>query len=169
MSALETPEVEYLDGVGQARNGFGWNHGIVHAAMMMTLRDCAEYGYGGGSWTFRIGKVDGTTDVLIADAAFVSYERMEPLTEEDREEPPFAPDVAIEVREKDEDGARRERKISRYLATGSVLVLDVDPTTRTIRAHARDGITTYAKGEVFAHDTVAWLRFDVADVFADLD
>jgi len=61
------------------------------------------------------------------------------------------------------------KKIARYLATGSALVLDVDPKTRRIVAHAADGIREYARGEHFDHPTLPWLRFEVDTIFADLD
>lgn len=55
------------------------------------------------------------------------------------------------------------------MATGTVLVLDVDPRTRTIIAHAHDGIREYVRAAQFRHDAVPWLVFERDEVFADLD
>lgn len=86
-----------------------------------------------------------------------------------REEPPFSPDIAVEVWSPTNDRHYLDQKIARYLATGAVLVLDVDPYARTIVAHDSSAVRTYIIGETFAHPAVPWLRFDVAEAFADLD
>jgi hypothetical protein len=55
------------------------------------------------------------------------------------------------------------------LATGAILVLDVDPYARSIVAHDPSEVHAYKTGESFEHPAVPWLRFDVAEAFADLD
>lgn len=62
-----------------------------------------------------------------------------------------------------------KRKIERYLATGAVLVLDVDPATRTIRAHSSGGVAEYGPSNPFEHPAAPWLRFGVDAIFSDLD
>jgi len=57
------------------------------------------------------------------------------------------------------------RKIERYSATGSVLVLDVDPQRRRIIAHTTSGPRTYESGETFETPVVPWLRFSVESIF----
>jgi Uma2 family endonuclease len=107
--------------------------------------------------------------VFVPDVAFVSRERLKTLRGVDLEEPPFSPDIAVEVRSPDDNLSYLADKIARYLATGSILVLDVDPKTRTIHAHASSGIRTFSAEDRFAHDAVHWLQFDVSEIFAELD
>jgi Uma2 family endonuclease len=91
------------------------------------------------------------------------------LSAVDREEPPFSPDIAVEIWSPTNDRRYLDMKIARYLATGALLVLDVDPYARTIVAHDGSGIRTYKTGELFEHSALPWLRFEVAEAFADLD
>jgi hypothetical protein len=48
-------------------------------------------------------------------------------------------------------------------------VLDVDPKTRIIYAHASDGVRTFRLGDRFKHPAIEWLEFPVNAVFAELD
>ncbi|HMF28997.1 MAG TPA: Uma2 family endonuclease, partial [Candidatus Cybelea sp.] len=96
-------------------------------------------------------------------------ERLRALSVVEREEPPFSPDIAVEVWSPTNDRRYLDLKIERYLATGAILVLDVNPYARTIVAHDASAIRTYQSGERFEHPAMPWLRFDVAEAFADLD
>ncbi len=60
-------------------------------------------------------------------------------------------------------------KIARYLRTGAVLVLDVDPVKRVVCAHSAAGVHTFAEGDRFPHQAAPWLSFDVAEFFGDID
>jgi len=107
--------------------------------------------------------------LLVPDLAYVSMKRLRALSPSDREQPPFAPDIAIEVRSPSfREGFARE-KICRYLGTGAILVLDVNPAERVIVAYTRAGETHYAAGTKFQHAAAPWLTFDMDELFADLD
>ena len=105
------------------------------------------------------------------DVAYVSYDRLRPLTDEQAEEPPFAPDVAAEVRSPSHRRGLAAKKVRQYLAHGGVLVLDVDPYARAIRAHARDaaGPASYRLGERFNSESLPWLQSDVDELFVNID
>ena len=90
------------------------------------------------------------------------------IEKKQRDQPPVAPDIAVEVWSPTNDRAFLDRKIAKCLATGSLLVLDVDPRARTIVAHAADGVRTFDHGERFEHAAVPWLAFDVAEAFKGL-
>ena len=60
-------------------------------------------------------------------------------------------------------------KVGRYLATGSLLVLDVDPKTRSIVAHTAEGVRQYSQRERFSYRGLPWLTFECSAVFANLD
>lgn len=86
-----------------------------------------------------------------------------------RRQPPFAPDIAAEVRSTSNDAEYRERKFQRYLACGAVLVLDVDPEARSIVAIAPEGRRIYRSGARFKHPATPWLDFDVDEAFAGIE
>ncbi len=166
----DLPEIEYLDGVGYAKTSPKLAHFLVQGALVEILRrNGRAYGYVGAELRCRVGAVDGTSTQLVPDVAFISRGRLLELDGVERSEPPFAPDIAIEVGSPSDRPGLRASKIARYLATGSVLVLDVDPATYTIAAHAIDGMRMFVAGERFEHATAPWLMFDVAYVFEDLE
>ncbi|HVS45732.1 MAG TPA: Uma2 family endonuclease [Verrucomicrobiae bacterium] len=106
---------------------------------------------------------------FVPDVAFVSREQRDSLSREERQEPPFAPLIVVEVRSPSDRIVLRAAKIERYLATGSVLVLDVDPEKRTIAAHSADGVSNFSESQLFRRRVAPWLVFAVKYVFADLD
>ena len=133
------------------------------------LADCAQNrGLVVTEVRFNIGAGSGRKTEFLPDVAFISKERLSSLSDEALQEPPFSPDVAIEIRSPSDNLRYLRNKIQRYLATGSVLVLDVDPETRVIHAHTRDSIQTFEATDAFAQSAVPWLRFDLKALFAVL-
>lgn len=161
---------ERLDGIEYPKMSPRTAHAWVQGAFLYLLRGQGRgFGKVGGEWKFRVGHIDGTDSWLLPDVAWVCNERMAPLRGEDREEPPFAPDIAVEVRSPSERRGLRERKIARYLATGSTLVLDVDPQKRTVRAVDAAGERTLTEADRLVHPAFPWLAIDVREVFEELD
>ena len=161
---------ETLDGVRYAKVSPRRTHAIVQLSMATVFRRLANgMGDVGLEWEFRVEDVDGTNSILQPDVSYASHDRLRALPREEREIPPFSPDIAVEVRSPSSRPGLRDRKTVRYLATGAILVLDVDPAKRVITAHARDGVRTYANGERFEHPAAPWLVFDVREAFVDLD
>lgn len=161
---------ERLDGVVYPKVSPRTKHAWVQGMLLVLLRaQGRDYGKVGPEWKFRVGRVDGTDSWLLPDVAFVTNERLRPLVGGDREEPPFAPDIAVEVRSPSERRSLRERKITRYLATGSLLVLDVDPQARTVRAIDAASDRTFTEGDRVTHPAFPWLALDVREAFVDLD
>ena len=167
---VDSPEVEYLDGQPCAKVSPKVTHGVVQGAMYRLLyRDCGRHGRVGTEIDFHVGRVDGSDSTFVPDVAYVARERLATLDPRDREEPPFAPDIAVEVWSPSNDRRYLDRKISKYLATGAIVVLDVDPYARTIVAHDASSVRTYGRDDTFTHPGVSWLRFEVREAFADLD
>ncbi len=54
-----------------------------------------------------------------------------PLTDEERQTPPFAPDIVAEIRAPEDRDANVDRKRELYLGHGSTIVWDVDPPSRS--------------------------------------
>lgn len=162
----DPPEVEFLDGRPYPKVSPKRTHALVQAACIRVLDRCASaIGEYGPEWRFGIGAVDRTDTEFVPDVAFVSFEQLDRLSDEDAEEPPCAPDLAIEIRSPSSRATYIRLKIERYLQTGTTMVLDIDPEHRTIRACTNEGTRTYSQHERFQHAALPWLIFDVADVF----
>ncbi len=171
MLLQDKPYIEYLDGEAYPKAmSPKARHSIVQGAAFIILRRCsAGIGIAGTEWDFRLGVVDGTQTMFVPDVAVLMLERLRSLPESEREQPPFAPDVAVEVRSPSYRPAFAAEKIVRYLRTGAVLVLDVDPVRRVVAAHSASGVRTFAESDRFMHEATPWLAFDVAELFNDLD
>ena len=141
-------------------------HSLVQGKLMRLIDDWgSERGPVGPEWRFRLD--EGTT--LVPDVAFIAQERFDGLEGEDREMPPFAPDLAVEVRSPRDRKANVARKTELYLMRGATVVLNVDPKRRTILMSTRDGERTYVEGDVLTHAAFPGLSIRVSDVFAPLD
>ncbi len=167
----DKPEIEYLDGRSYPKVSPKLSHGLVQAAMARAISACAgAQGFVVSEVRFDPGAIVGAKKTeFVPDVAFLSRERRQALQGKGREKPPLSPELAVEVRSPSDDVRYLAKKISCYLATGSVLVLDVDPKTRRIIAHAAGGMREYMAGEHFEHPALPWLQFDLSDIFAELD
>lgn len=166
----DRPEIEYLAGRPVPKMSPQLNHGLVQYAATTILRRCAgERGYVAPEWRFRLAPVLRTRTSLLPDVAFLLHERRNALELRHRQEPTIAPDIVVEVRSPSLKLANLEWKVKAYLEAGSLLVLDVDPRRRRVRAVSRDGTRFYECGDDFEHNAVPWLRFKVAELFADLE
>ena len=167
---IDLPEIEFLDGKAYPKVSPKLSHALVQGALCGILRRLAgKRGRVAPELDVWPSGIRGSGTKFVPDIAYLSMVRLRSLTLEQREEPPFSPDIAIEVWSPSNERWYLEEKIARYLATGSLLVLDVDPGTRTIVAHDSTSVRCYACGETFEHPTFDWLRFDVTEVFAELD
>jgi Uma2 family endonuclease len=166
----DKPEIELLDGRAYPKVSPKARHSGVQGELWRVIQDMAgDCGFARTEWRFKIGRADDTNTTFVPDVGYVSFERLHEIPEKERDEPPFAPDIAVEVRSPSDNLAFLRRKIERYLQTGSVLVLVADPDKRTIAAHDPHGVRNYATGNRFEHSAVPWLTFDVAVIFAKLD
>ena len=168
----DEPEIEYLAGRAVAKMSPKHRHAVIQGSLWAVLRRLGRgYGTVGTEWRFRLSEGTQTAGKthLVPDVAFVSYERWRPLSDPERQEPPFAPDVAIEVRSPGDRNADVMWKIRAYLDAGASLVLDVFPEQRRIVAYAAAGALEYDEGDCFECSSVPWLRFDVREAFADLE
>lgn len=167
---VDRPEVEYLDGAAHPKMSPKATHSLVQGAFIVLF---AELGGARGKvmpeLRCRLGDVDGTHTLFVPDVAFMTNASWSALTPQVREEPPRAPDIAVEVRSPRESAAYRARKIERYLATGAVLVFDVDPRRCALHVWTATGELELGEGDRFEGCDFPWLRFPVARLFADLD
>ncbi len=164
----EKPYIEYLGGRAVPKEGMTRSHGMVQGALFTILHDVARgRGDVATEWRCYLPKEERRTS-LVPDVAFIMKERLTPLTDEERERPHFAPDIAVEVRSPDENRRVREWKIAAYLRYGSQLVLDILPLERAILAHTHDGVRELREGDSVTCAAFPWLAFEVRAAFADL-
>ena len=166
----DQPEIEYLDGRPRPKVSPRLTHAIVQTAAARVLGDCAgDRGVVVCELRVAPQALGASSTEFVPDIAYIANERLAQLSAEEREKPPFSPDIAVEVRSPSDDLQYVARKITRYLATGSVLVIDVDPQRRCIEAHTREGMHPFSATESFALPAVPWLQFDVRQLFAGLN
>jgi Uma2 family endonuclease len=99
----------------------------------------------------------------VPDVAFLSYERLGYDEDEAAQIPYMAPDAAIEILSPDDGRADIEEKIRVYLASGTALVLVIDPQSRAFNAYAAG--RAFAADAVFEHHALAKFSIAVASVF----
>ena len=162
---------EWLDGEAHPKVSPRRVHGIVQFQVAHLLTTCGarQFGEIATEQDAVIGKRDGTKSKLIPDVSFSLFEQFRGLSEHDIDEPPFSPAIAIEIWSRGDSRAYLDRKIERFLKTGSQLVLDVHPMNRTVTAHTAGGASTFAPGERFTSETFPWFAFDVDELFSVID
>ncbi len=162
----EKPYKEIYDGRVHAKVSPKYAHGILQVEIGALLRSWARK-RGGLASELRVYLDEGTT--LVPDLAYISHTRFAGLTEEQREQPPFAPELAIEIRSRGDRERHVRRKTELYLKYGATVVLYVDPLNRSVRVTTRDGEMSLGKGDVFEHAAFPGLRLSVDEIFAPLD
>jgi Uma2 family endonuclease len=105
---------------------------------------------------------------LVPDVAYFSSESLARLTPAEAEEPPIAPDVAVEIVSAGDSPSDLEWKIGAYLAAGTLLVIVVDPPARRVAAHATDSVGVFDHGDTFMHASLPNFSYKLEDMFAGL-
>jgi Uma2 family endonuclease len=165
----EKPYIEILDGRRVPKVSPKRRHSMLEWRIAARLQELAgNRGDVGTEWRCWLDAGGPKVTTLVPDVAFVSNERLDSLGPEQREEPPFAPDVAIEIRSTGDRIARIEWKMRAYLAHGCSVAMDVQPEKRQIRVFTLEGVRTYCEGDRFESTDLPWLAFDVSAVFAPL-
>jgi len=163
----ERPPIERLDGERHRKVSPKQTHGRLQYFLTRALDDQGKaFGVVVPEWHCKVGQVDGTDSVLVPDVAWVSDDRLDPLSDVDAEIPPFSPDITIEIRSPGDDLDFLHNKLTRYLRTGAVLAIDVAPRERTVTAHTHATVTTFRDGDRFFSDVAPWFSFDVTELFA---
>jgi Uma2 family endonuclease len=168
----DEPEVEILRGIELPKMSPKRRHGRLQWAIAGILDTWAgDDGEVACEWRFRFPRTDKAyaQTSLVPDVAFVRAERMRPLSDLDAEEPPFAPDIAVEIRSAGDRESNIRIKIREYLENGARLVLDIDPVPCTIVAHDQTGECTFRSPATFEHREAPGLSFDVEAFFAKAD
>jgi Uma2 family endonuclease len=168
---FEEPEIELLRGVELPKVSPRRRHAVLQRLLAALLADwVGDRGEVGTEWRFRLIETpDADRTMLIPDIAYVSVDRMRALTDEQAEEPPFAPDVAIEIRSPGDRERNILAKVALYLAAGAQLVIDVDPERHQIAAFDHSGERVFSDAAEFAHELMPGFHFMVHRLFADAE
>jgi Uma2 family endonuclease len=110
------PETEWVRGRPLQKVSPQRTHSRLQAAMTARLdRWATGRGEVGLEWRFRVEPPGEIRRPLVPDVAYVSNERLQPLTDEEIETPPLAPDVAVETLSRGDRRADVDEKIAVYL------------------------------------------------------
>ncbi len=146
------------------------SHAVLQGALWQALDAWgAPHGRTGTEWRFYVEPVGEAPRPLVPDVAYVTFARLRPLAPSERETPPLAPDIVVEIRSRGDRDDDLADKVATYLRAGSPLVIIVDPEARTVVAHGANDERCFTASDVFVHPAAAGLRIDLAALFARLD
>jgi Uma2 family endonuclease len=147
-------------------------HAVLQAALGARLREWSGgRGIVGTEWHCRLAPWGEIRRPLVPDVSYVSRDRFAALTsEDDREAPPFAPDIVIEILSRGDKREYLEHKRDVYFATGAQLMLIVDPIHRTIEAFEASGLHHVFRGDATLNPSIfPGLVISLPNLFAELD
>ena len=163
------PETEWVRGRPLQKVSQQRTHSLLQGALTMQLnRWAAGRGEAGPEWRFRVAPPGEVRRPLVPDVAYVSNERLRPLSDEEIEIPPLAPDVAVEILSPGDRRADLDDKIDVYLRAGSSLVIVVDPKHRAVELHDRDNVVLLNESAAIEHRALPGISYPVSDLFAVL-
>lgn len=164
------PETEWILGRAVRKVSPFRTHAMLQGTIFRALAAWAEErGDVGTEWRFRPAPAGEIRRPLVPDVSYVSDARLDGLEGRDLEAPPFSPDVAVEVLTPDDRARNVEHKIAVYLATGSSLVIVVDPCDRSVRLHDARGVRVLSADDVIEHGALPGFALALPALFAPLD
>jgi Uma2 family endonuclease len=163
------PETEWVRGRALQKVSPQRTHSRLQGAITMRLDRWAEgRGEVGPKWRFRVAPAGEVRRPLVPDVAYVSNERLRPLSDKELEIPPLSPDVAVEILSPDDCRADVDDKIAVYLQAGSSLVIVVDPQKRTVELHDRVKTVRLEETGTIEHWVLPGFSYPVRELFAVL-
>ena len=163
------PETEWVRGRALQKVSPQRTHSLLQGALTTQLRRWASgRGEAGPEWRFRVAPPGEVRRPLVPDVAYVSNERLRPLSDEEIEIPPLAPNVAVEILSPGDRRVDLDDKIDVYLRAGSSLVIAVDPRRRLVELHDREHVVRLNESAVIEHRALPEFSYRVTDLFAVL-
>lgn len=164
-----TPEMEWVRGRALQKVSPQRDHSRLQIAFGIQLdRWAAGRGEVGTEWRFRIAPAGEMRRPLVPDVAYVSNERLRPLSDQELQVPPLAPDVAVEILSPDDRRIDVDDKVSTYLRGGSSLVIVVDPIARLVELHDRHAIRKIDEAAAIEHPALPGFHYSVSELFGVL-
>lgn len=163
------PESEWVRGRLLQKVSPQRTHSRLQFALASRLNEWAKRrGEVGMEWRFRVAPSGEVRRPLVPDVAYISNERLRPLSDAEIEVPPLAPDVVVEILSPDDRRIDVDDKIGVYLRAGSSLVIIVDPHRRIVELHDPYGTTELAESAAIEHAALPGFSYPIADLFATL-
>jgi Uma2 family endonuclease len=163
------PETEWVRGRPLKKASPGRTHSLLQGALTTQLGQWARgRGEAGPEWRFRVAPPGEVRRPLVPDIAYVSNERLRPLSDEELQLPPLSPDIAVEILSPDDRRIDVDSKIDVYLRAGSSLVVVVDPQRRVVELHDRHKTEQLDESAVIEHSDLPGFRYLVDELFAVL-
>jgi len=160
------PETEWILGRAVQKVSPFRRHAVLQGRLAAALGDwAADRAQVGTEWRFRVAPPGEIRRPLVPDVSLVWNDRLRDLDDADVELPPFAPDIAIEVRSPGDRIRFIEHKVAVYLAGGATLVAVVDPMERAVHLHDRSGTRVLRDGEQLEHPALPGFSLSVRSLF----
>jgi Uma2 family endonuclease len=160
------PETEWVRGRPLQKVSPQRDHSLLQRELATQLALWAKgRGEVGPEWRFRVAPPNAVRRPLVPDVAYISYERLRPLSDEELQVPPLAPDVAVEILSPDDRRPDVDDKIRTYLKAGSSLVVLVDPKRRLVELHDPYGTTYLDENGTIEHAALPGFHFSVRELF----
>jgi len=163
------PETEWVRGRPLQKVSPQRTHSLLQGALTMQFgRWAVGRGEAGPEWRFRVAPPGEMRRPLVPDVAYVSNERLRPLSDEEIEIPPLAPDVAVEILSPGDRRVDLDEKLDVYLRAGSSLVVVVDPQRRVVELHDRDQVVLLSESAAIEHRALPGFSYPLSELFAVL-
>jgi Uma2 family endonuclease len=160
------PETEWVRGRPLQKVSPQRTHSLLQKALMIQLdRWATGRGEVGAEWRFRVAPPGEVRRPLVPDVAYISNARLRPLSDEEIQMPPLAPDVAVEILSLDDRRIDVDDKIETYLRAGSMLVIVVDPKERIVELHDPLGVRKIDIDGAITHTALPSFHFAVRALF----
>jgi Uma2 family endonuclease len=163
------PETEWIRGRPLQKVSPLFDHARVQMKFAFALDAWAQgraRGSVGTEWRFRVAPPGEALRPLVPDVAYVSAAALSPLSHEERQAPPFAPTVAVEVLSPGDRAEDVDDKTLTYLRAGAALVIIADPRSRSFALNDTAETRTVAAGEILRHPALPDFALDVDTFFA---
>jgi Uma2 family endonuclease len=160
------PETEWVRGRPLQKVSPQRDHSLLQRELATQLALWAKNrGEVGPEWRFRVAPPGAVRRPLVPDVAYVSNERLRPLSDEELQMPPLAPDVAVEILSPDDRRADVDDKVRTYLQAGSSLVMLIDPMRRLVELHDPRAVAYVDETAALEHPALPGFRYAVHDLF----
>jgi Uma2 family endonuclease len=168
------PETEWIGDRPVQKVSPTRKHGLLQLAFAEALKAWAKAGNRGQvvtEWRFRASPPGEDIHPLVPDVAYMSYERLRPLSPKDREVPSVAPEIVVEISSPDDRQRDIIEKRRVYFAWGVLLELIADPEARTLDVYDRTGFHERigADREAYSPAIIPNLALPVRATFAEID
>jgi Uma2 family endonuclease len=164
----DSKRYELVQGELRMMSPTGGRHGRIAQKLLRRLGNYVEQQQLGETFAAETGfLLSRNPDTVRApDVAFVAAARLGDLADQPGYLP-LAPDLVAEVVSPSDRSSEVEQEVLDWLAAGVVIVLVVDPQTKSIRQYERSGeINVHAGGSVDLDQVMPGFCLDVAELFS---